>query len=329
MDHYITFAFSRQGANHLKTNPPKPCQDASGSYTDEKMEIIAAADGHGSDDYTRTDIGSKFAVECAKEYIKRFVDAGKCAELDEENYCLKLKVLSDRICREWRQKNKEDLEKHPITEDEIQNVSEKYKDRYLNHSDQYALKAYGTTLIAVCVTKDFWFGLQIGDGKCVAFNGKGAYEPIPWDAQCHENITTSLCDANAEEEFRYCYGSCDNIPYAVFIGSDGVDDSYPYPPMESVFKLYASVLQIKKKFGENRMKEHFELFLDSISKKGSGDDITVCACINDDRLDDAIKGFDPDALPPEKVSFVSKCRAFIRTIWASIQAFMKKLTRKK
>lgn len=323
MDHYITFAFSRQGANHLKTDPPKPCQDSSGDSSDEKMKIIVAADGHGSDDYTRTDRGSRFAVECAEEYIRRFVNAGKCDALDDENYCSGLKVLSDRICNEWRKQIKKDLEDSPITEDELKNVSEKYRELYLNKSEEYATQTYGTTLIAVCITENFWFGLQLGDGKCVAVKEK-AYEPIPEDPQCHENITTSLCDANAKEEFRYCYGSREKIPYAIFIGTDGVDNSYPYPSMESVYKLYASVLQITKEFGEERMKKNFELFLDSISQKGSGDDITVCACINKDRLDEAIQGFgfEQKPLPQEKTSFFSN-------LWTSIRDFIKKLIRAK
>ena len=54
------FAFSEQGYNHIKSG--KVCQDCSGHYADSSMAIIVVADGHGSDNYPRTDRGPKFAV---------------------------------------------------------------------------------------------------------------------------------------------------------------------------------------------------------------------------------------------------------------------------
>lgn len=68
MAEYYQFAHSVQGYNHIKAN--KVCQDASGECHFEDVSIIAVADGHGSDNYIRTDRGSKFAVSAALTAIK-------------------------------------------------------------------------------------------------------------------------------------------------------------------------------------------------------------------------------------------------------------------
>ena len=71
MAEYYQFAHSVQGYNHIKAN--KVCQDASGECHFEDVSIIAVADGHGSNNYIRTDRGSKFAVSAALTAIKAFV----------------------------------------------------------------------------------------------------------------------------------------------------------------------------------------------------------------------------------------------------------------
>ena len=63
MNSIYDFAFSAQGYNHIRVK--KVCQDSSGHYSDDRMSIAVVADGHGSDDYPRTDKGSRYAVEAA------------------------------------------------------------------------------------------------------------------------------------------------------------------------------------------------------------------------------------------------------------------------
>ena len=55
------------GYNHIKAG--KVCEDASGWYSDEKMKICVIADGHGSDNYPRTNRGAGFAVAAAQNCI--------------------------------------------------------------------------------------------------------------------------------------------------------------------------------------------------------------------------------------------------------------------
>ena len=206
MAEYYQFAHSVQGYNHIKAN--KVCQDASGECHFEDVSIIAVADGHGSDNYIRTDRGSKFAVSAALTAIKAFVQEARENHLpaipDSE---AELIQVSKNILARWYTQVENDVACEPFQSEELAKVSEKYKQRYA--SGQYNAKAYGTTLIAVCMTNEGWFGIHIGDGKCVELLENGTLcEPIPWDEACEQNITTSICDSDAIEEFRYVHCLC-------------------------------------------------------------------------------------------------------------------------
>lgn len=108
------------------------------------------------------------------------------------------------IVARWNFKVDENITAEPFTEAELEGVSDRARARYEKGEKQQS--AYGATLIGIVVTKSFWFGVHIGDGKCVAFDREGSpSEPIPWDEQCFLNVTTSICDSNALAEFRHFF----------------------------------------------------------------------------------------------------------------------------
>lgn len=268
------FAFSEQGYNHIKSD--KVCQDSSGHYSDDSMAVVVVADGHGSDNYPRTDRGSSFAVEATitaiREFVKTVEDSAIDISVDSESY---LEQLAKNILANWYAAVDADLEKYPFSEEELSKVSDKYKKRYM--SGQRQEKAYGTTLIAACQTKNYWFGLQIGDGKCVCISQDGSmFEPIPWDEDCQANITTSICDSEAIEEFRYCF--MDECPVATLMGTDGIDDSYANS--EEMYVLYRSILAIFAEHGRETGESEIQAFLPGLSRKGSGDDVSIAGIVS-------------------------------------------------
>lgn len=268
------FAFSEQGYNHVKSG--KVCQDSSGHYSDGSMAVVVVADGHGSDNYPRTDRGSGFAVEATITAIREFVKTVEVSAIDisvdSESY---LEQLAKNILANWYAAVDADLEKYPFSEEELSKVSEKYKRRYM--SGQRQEKAYGTTLIAACQTEDYWFGLQIGDGKCVCISQDGSmYEPIPWDEDCQANITTSICDAEAIDEFRYFFTK--ECPVATLMGTDGIDDSYVNS--EEMYVLYRSILAIFAEHGRETGETEIQAFLPGLSRKGSGDDVSIAGIVS-------------------------------------------------
>lgn len=272
----LNFAFSTQGYNHIKAN--KVCQDASGSYSDENMSVAVVADGHGSDNYPRTDRGSKYAVDSAITATGEFVSAVYADNMDiSENSGECLEQLAKSILSLWYDSVVKDVAEHPFSEEELEKVSDKYRNRYI--SGNGVEKAYGTTLILVCVTRSYWFGMQIGDGKCVAFSKDGeVFEPIPWDEECQSNVTTSICDSDAIDEFRFYFSK--ELPLAVFAGCDGIDDSYASD--EELYSLYRSVLTVFAEHGDSVGISEVEEFLPALSRKGSGDDVSIAGLITPD-----------------------------------------------
>lgn len=281
-----SFHLSAQGASHIKKN--KECQDASLSYQDDNCAIAIVCDGHGGDDYVRSAIGSKLACAVAEKNIKNFilgVDKDTFFSDPEKH----LKNLEASIINGWNESITTYHSTKPFTDNELSMVSEKARKKYVE--DGRIESAYGTTMVAVAMSREYWFGIHIGDGKCVAINPKGEFkQPIPWDPKCFLNATTSICDSDAIERFRHFYS--DKLPAAVFVGSDGIDDCFSNN--EQLYNLYKTVLY---SFATSNFKEACEGladYLPRLSAKGSGDDVSVAALLDLDLIPELsiVKEFD-------------------------------------
>jgi len=248
------FSASCIGASHIKEK--KPCQDYSLRWTDGKSAIAAVADGHGADVHFRSDRGSRFAAETALHCIRAFIML-KNAPLSEPPALLS--ALEKSIIAGWQEQIACDVKADPIEGD--------------------VLEPYGTTLLAAALTPHYWFAIQIGDGKCVVINrDNGVSQPVPWDERCFLNRTTSLCDEDVGSLFRHFYR--ETPPRAVFLGSDGIDDSFPVNENEKhLARFYRSIFDnfVREglKNGEIQLREMLPLF----TQKGSGDDVSIAGII--------------------------------------------------
>ena len=238
MKNVKAFNITAQGANHIKHN--KVCQDSSLSYYgDENISYAIVCDGHGGDDYVRSEIGSKEAAEIAGNCIRYFVET-VLTKHDlgylQRHYEEVLRGLASSIISQWRERIEEHFKSYPLTEDELSGLSDKARKKYVAGD---IASAYGTTLIAVVFTGEYWFGIKVGDGKCVSISRNGEFSmPIPDDGICFLNATTSICDKNAIDNFRYAFS--DERPAAVFVGTDGIDDCFNRD--EQLFNLYKTTL---------------------------------------------------------------------------------------
>lgn len=296
MDLYRSFNFRSIGASHIKKGTV--CQDFSGSVETDTYKLAVISDGHGGEDYFRSDRGSRFAVEA---FCKCVEDAFAVSSLSDEeqsdgsflqnkaknfadalNACKTDKQIEEQmrwfmrsIVTRWNILVEDDLSADPFKEEEMAEVSEKAKARY--EKGEKVQSAYGATLIGVVATDDFWFGVHIGDGKCVAFDMTGIdTEPIPWDEQCFLNVTTSICDANASSEMRYFFSR--ELPAAVFVGSDGIDDSFKNE--RHLHNFYRVVLSSFATETEEKALLGLADYLPNLSAQGSADDMSVGCIIN-------------------------------------------------
>ena len=197
------------------------CQDASASLDENLVSIALVSDGHGSAQYVRSDIGARSAVDVAMEKVRDFVEsaprewfsscpltamqAGECIQTDAGKA---LRQLACCIVSAWGQAVEKDFRENPL-------------------EGEFSYEYYGCTLIGAVVTPSYWFAFHIGDGRCLAMDRDGTIvQPVPWDSLCVGNVTTSMCSENPLEAFRFCYGGEDTVPQALFLCSDGIEDSY-------------------------------------------------------------------------------------------------------
>ena len=276
---YIAFDYKATGETHVKVQ--KKCEDACGSLSipEEGIYICAVADGHGSDNYPRTDRGSEFAVnvaiQCLLDFSRKVDPLELFGSLKEDI----IQRLKGSILNGWYKLVESDYKKDSFSSCELETVPEPFKSLYL--SGEKVEKAYGTTLIAYVITKNFALGLQIGDGKCVTVGHDGqCMIPIKDDPECYLNITTSICDSDAISEFRDDISA--DLPIAVFCGSDGVEDSYS--SLEELISLYRSMAIIFGSKGEIAGREEIEAYLPILTKRGSGDDVSIAGIINVDYI---------------------------------------------
>lgn len=304
------FAFSVQGESHKRREKESenfsigkkfPCQDRSCaeellSENKIKFDFLCVSDGHGGDAYFRSEKGAEFAIQVFKDILRR--NMLRISDLAEQYQGEKIRnQLALSITKRWREKIQNDLNLNPITEKEfsyLEKANPKAAENYKNGKDLESI--YGCTLIGFFATEKFFFALQIGDGDFgVSYDGAKFEFPVPEDEKCFLNQTTSLCDAESAKEFRFYLG--EKIPKAVFCSSDGVANSFKTKSQfenfyKSVFDLFnwsefpkCQKLQCENpkecnpKCKESLAKEEVKNYLPILSKKGSGDDISLAGSV--------------------------------------------------
>lgn len=283
--------FSCQGESHIASG--KVCQDYSYSKVYEDGNAIAiVCDGHGGKRYFRSNIGAKIAAEVTEEKVLSFITSAKSlisgksftsraaisTQINNQDFDKlgtterAFRQLFGSIIYDWSSKVKDHALTNPITDAEKADLEESW---IADFEDRRSLeKVYGCTLIVYASTPDIWFAFQIGDGKCFSINQDGSWhEPIPWDDRCFLNKTTSICDSDAIDSFRYCYEGSDQHPIAVLLGSDGIDDSFGEE--ENQVNFYVQILKSIVKDGIRQTEQEIQSTLPQLSKIGSQDDMSI------------------------------------------------------
>ena len=267
------FDFHCQGESHKATD--KVCQDYSYSHIDEDgLAIAVVCDGHGGKHYFRSDVGARFATE---------IIARKERPVDNA-----FRQLFASIIGQWQQRIEQHAKDNPLTEKENEQVEEQYKKEFLSG---YKLeKIYGCTLMAYVSTPKYWFAFHLGDGKMISFDRDAQWkEPVLWDDRCFLNKTTSICDSDALNEFRYTYQGDGGFPVAIFLGSDGMDDSFGEET--NLVNFYVRVAKSLVKDGFEATFADIKETLPVLSKRGSQDDMSVACVYDEEALKEVLPKF--------------------------------------
>ena len=323
----MVFNTSILGASHVKDN--KPCQDYSIAWQSEEdgAVVLVVCDGHGSDTYVRSNVGSRLAGEIALEAVKRFfIPIGEfkpdsdwiagvrgavtarehdvlarysetlpkqeedMTDTDWMMYRQRLEfreqvrgvyeqdaifqALFSSIYEKWQEAIHLDVQQNPFTEEELARLG-KHK----------LAKAYGTTLMTYVQTRDFWFAFHIGDGRMLSYEeGQGWKQIVPWDCNCFQNQTTSLCNTDPVPMFRYAFDGTGSFPKAVFCCSDGIEDSYGDYEVapERLHNYFSGLLDVFVREGKESTMSKLEEFLPKLSAVASKDDMSIAGVINED-----------------------------------------------
>jgi serine/threonine protein phosphatase PrpC len=280
----LTFHHTCIGSSHLASG--KPCQDASFAGTIGDLHLAIVSDGHGGAIHSRSDVGAQLAIYAVQGVIEEhplsdWENPDKRQELFQEIVERWIVLTIDHYYDNLTEQEIAQLPLFPDVEQSIRNIT----------------VLYGCTLMAACVHPNGWFAFQIGDGKCVTINQiqtcpdssednstfniqKMATEPIPADDRCFLNMTTSLCDPNAATEFRFCGGNTDTTPVAIFLGSDGIDNSWGTE--QALHNFYIEVL--KHCTSAEDVTRDLAEALPQLSQAGSQDDMSVATIVNKDLL---------------------------------------------
>ena len=298
------FNYSCLGESHKADE--KPCQDASKSaVTDKGLTICIVSDGHGGEQYFRSQIGSQELVNITFEKVQEFTEGMlqlnilKDTPFTQMDISSKrpdnlpaLKVIDDRFMQlfraikaEWMIHIYEHALNTPVDDREQKKVKPEYLDQLKQQRNLE--KIYGATLMAYVQCSNFWFAFHLGDGKMIMFDRKGTgFEPVLWDDDCFLNKTTSICQADAIERFRYTFEGDGKFPLAVFLGSDGIDDTFT--DGEPLYNFYRGVLQYIFIDGDESVEEDLKKNLPVFSARGSRDDMSVAYCYDEEHLKDIV-----------------------------------------
>lgn len=271
----------------IHINQGRECED----YTELDLErkdyvMTAVADGHSSQKHFRSDRGSQFAAEAAKESIYEYMnDYNRFVEA----YNYDKQYLINRIIKmtisKWHIKINEDVDMNPITQNEI----DKYLDNDFDIENISSI--YDTTLSVGVMSQECSFGFLIGDGSFVVIDKNGKMN-TPIDNIENRNYKKTLSDDEAYNNFTTYFS--DEMPFAIMISTSGLYNSfidkknfldYNY----SIATELGSLNTIDDKINmEEKLGEQFE----EKSKQGSQDDISMSIIFNSDNYDGIIKNLE-------------------------------------
>lgn len=241
------------GTSHFLAQ--KECQDYSISISDKStgLQVISVSDGHGGKEYVNSAKGAKIACTVAVESVMGFCEHFSKDRLPSEK---DLRTLARCICCRWM--------------DDIEQLSSSGTDAFVS---------YGCTLIVYAQTPDYWIALQIGDGRCF-FDNNYWFQPIEWDERCILNLTTSMSDVDACDEFRLAFGK--EIPQAVFICTDGIDGTFGCG--KHIHAFFDNIIKSIKEDGIEKVSSQLPEVLEHYSSVGSHDDMSIAFILNDESM---------------------------------------------
>jgi len=256
---------SIRGASHVRSGLPN--QDSIGWIeTAQGAALLAAvADGHGSPKCFRSDAGSRFAVEAAKETVSDFLQRGDPAGAEG---------LPEQLVRAWRSRVYDHLRQEPLSPALLQDLERRMGRTARASIEAEPSLAYGATVLAAAVTASSALYLQLGDGDILAVSPEAAVSR-PWarDPRHFGGETTSLAAPDAAQDVRLRVVAGDALPELILLSTDGYADSFREE--DGFLAVGCDLIRMIREEGIGPIEANLEGWLWEASELGSGDDVTV------------------------------------------------------
>jgi serine/threonine protein phosphatase PrpC len=212
---------------------------------------VAVADGHGSPHHPRSGEGAQLAVAVAVAAVEDWL---RSAPADD-----RAEALPAVIRAAWLTAVEAHLSEFPL-QDELFDEAE--GESWL----------YGTTLLVAGRFHGRTLCVQIGDGDILALRADGTvFWPLPESPGCFDNVTDSLCQDDAVEQFRVAL--IEDEVVLLLLASDGYGNSYEDD--DSFEQIAPDYLALLNRVGAERVAKGLPGWLAEITRVGSGDDITL------------------------------------------------------
>jgi serine/threonine protein phosphatase PrpC len=264
-----------RGASHHRSGLPN--QDAIQWMPESGAMLpltLAIADGHGSAQCFRSDVGAWLAVNTATNAVG---DALKCVN-EKTGYAFIKHWAEEKLPqvleRSWRDAVADHLAILPYTRAEREQLEAKLGIDKRRHAALNPALAYGSTLIMVVVTEACIIYCQLGDGEILTVTETGQVSrPLPGDDRLIANETTSLCLKDAWKDFRIVVQPYVQAPALILCCTDGYANSFTHDA--DFLKVGTDLLEIISSAGTKAISDNLESWLMEASRNGSGDDITM------------------------------------------------------
>ncbi|MFI3326775.1 MAG: PP2C family serine/threonine-protein phosphatase [Clostridia bacterium] len=256
-----TYYARKRGRSHTYNNTV--CQDyCSVENIDDETQVVCVADGHGGEDYTRSDKGSYYACSVFTQLVKHVKDCYNKTNYDERWFeILKTADFKKQFIKTWKQTVIQDYKnENPETD----------------KTDYEMIKKYGTTFLFVVYTADFYIIGQLGDGAILLSNDDHQNQLFQRRGIKTSSTTNSLASSRAEYGFAIDLFET-NFFSRVLLSTDGIYDKLD---RGETFSLYEQgiVSQIEE---TGELKEPFTLNAIDVSEF-STDDCTI-AILNSEK----------------------------------------------
>lgn len=255
--HWKVFFACKRGRSHIAGG--KVCQDyCVAERISEEIFIVAAADGHGGEDYVKSDVGSKEACNAVVSLAKKY------SEPDDRIFADKLTApeFKRELFDTWQTAVPEDYRaENPDAKENVRDI----------------IRKYGTTLLFAVVTKNYFILGQIGDGAILFFNDQNQSQLFKRHNPKRDSKTSSL--ASGRGLFSLIVESYRRRDFKfnkILLSTDGIYDKLD---RGDSFMRYANELaaQIQEKPAEEI--QPFTVAEIDVSEK-SHDDCTTAAIIS-------------------------------------------------